>query len=78
MSAKIDEARISDIYLTLATWQPHQEYPKSYEIGFRSRYGFVLIQFRMPSRKAWDIVKRLTAKGRFPDKIQKVLDRLER
>lgn len=78
MSEQLDKEFINGVHLTLVSWRPNPEYPASYEIGWRHRGGFELIQFSMPSRKAWDIVKRLTAKGRLASQIRKVLERLER
>lgn len=77
MSEKIDEAYIRGIYLTLATWQPNPEFSKSYEIGWRRGDEFHLIQWDgVSSRVAWDVTKRLAAKGRYPSDIRKVLDRI--
>lgn len=57
-SEKIDEAFIAGVYLTLAKWHPFEEYPPSYEIGWRHRGGFELIQWSgLSKEKAWDITK---------------------
>jgi len=77
-SIQIDRTVVNEICLTLATWD--SGYGPSPEIGFRySDGGFHLIQWSgVSSKKAWDIVKRLTAKGYSPSRIMKVLDRIGR
>lgn len=76
ISKLIDCAIVNRICLTLATWDTG--FGPSYEIGFRYGDGdFQLIQWSgISPSKAWDIVKRLTAKGHSPERIMRVLDKI--
>ncbi len=76
-SEQLDKALIRGVYLTLALWKPHPEYPGSFEIGYRCNNTFHLIQFSMNPWKAWEIVKRMVDKQRNIFKIRKLLERLE-
>lgn len=76
-SVQLDRATIGETFLTLATWDTG--YGPSPEIGVRQNGGFTLVQWRrMPHAKAWEIAKRMAAKGRDARDIQRVLDRLTR
>lgn len=78
-SVNLDSAQIGEVRLTLATWQPNPEYPPSFEIGYRYKNDFRLIQWRiLPSKVAWSIVQRLVKKDRNIFKIKEIISRIER
>ena len=64
--------------LTLASWENLYGFV-SYEIGVRKKDFFKLIQFNNINKDlALSIVYKLILKGKDVEKIQKILDRIER
>ena len=73
----IELEQIGPYYLTLAAWQPDSQFPPTYEIGVRIGKDFTLIQFSMPSLKAWNIAKKVIAKGGSLNTLQRIMERLD-